>query len=120
MLRFIGIAERNVQFDPPRVVTVAANVSTEIYPDETLTKGEIAQRYLQNVGANGLWYSFGVKDANGVPYCNEPNEIYHGYLASGQQLDCTHRKSVAVWSTAGTSVSTTVGRRHDTGASQPV
>lgn len=110
----IGVAERNVQFDPPRVVIVPANTSTEIFPDETRSRGEIAQRYIQNVGANPVFYSFGVANAAGVPMCDGV-AILHGLLAVGQQLDCSHRRCVAVYGGA-TSISTTVGRRHDTGA----
>lgn len=116
-VRATTFCERGTDIDPPRIVTVAAATATVVLPPEPLA-GEIASRYIQNVGANALYYSFGVyEDVAGsdevLPVCDNVNQ-YHGYLAAGQQLDCSsHRKIVCVYSVAGTTVATTTVRRKD-------
>ena len=114
MTRIQAFAERNVFPDAPNVITVAAGTATQIFKDETRTRNEIAYRWLQNVGANALYYSFGVTDANGLPSCDALKN-FHGYVAVGQQLDCSQfRGIVSVYSAAGTTVATTLLRRVDT------
>jgi hypothetical protein len=111
--RIISYAERNTQIDPPSVVNVPANTATQVLPNEP-QRGEIAARYIQNTGANPLFYSFGITNATGGPVCDNLLQ-YHGYLPAGSQLDCSaHRKIVSVFSVAGTTVSTTTIRRNDT------
>lgn len=115
MIRTIGVSERNVQIAPPRLVVAAANTSTEVFPQQQYTKGEIASRYIQNVGANACYYAIGVTDANGVGICDNGLN-YHGILASQQQLDVSQtRQPVAVFSVAGTTISTTLALRTDLG-----
>lgn len=109
MIRTIPVAERNVYADPPNVVTVPAATATMVLAGEVYKKFEISGRYIQNVGANDLFFAFG----DTVP--NAANN-YHGMLlASGQQqLDCSNnRHSVWVYSVAGTTVATTIFRRYD-------
>lgn len=115
MIRVISTSERNVQIAPPRLVVAAANTSTEVFPQQQFTKGEIASRYIQNVGANSCYYAIGVQNANGVGECDNGSQ-YHGILASQQQLDVSAtRQCVAVFSVAGTTIATTIALRTDLG-----
>jgi len=118
--RSVTYSERNTDIDAPNVIPVPANTATKVLPYDN-SRDEIASRYIQNVGQNGCYYSFGVwkLNADGVtqdPVCNDVN-VFHGYLAAGQQLDCTaHRKIVSVYCPgAATTISTTVVRRKDSG-----
>lgn len=107
MIRTINVAENNLFADPPKVVALNAATSTPIFPSEQgLATGEIAYRYIQNVGANDVYYAFGVD--------NVDNVNYHGILPAKSQLDCSnHRLSVVCYSTLGSSVATTLIRRRD-------
>lgn len=120
MLRTINTAEHNLFADPPKVVTVAANTATAVLPNEAyVATGEIAYRYIQNVGANPLFYSFAAAIAGGDPTqppapATNATTQFHGYLPQYAQLDCSsHRLRVDVFSVAGTSVATTIIRRRD-------
>lgn len=114
MIRALNVAEHNVFSDPPRVVVVPAATATEALPNEQgKDSGEIAYRYIQNVGANPCYYSFGLSNGAGGPQCDATIN-FHGYLAVGQQLDCSnHRQKVCVYSTGGTTLATTLMRRRD-------
>ena len=95
-------------------LAVPAGKSTGAIPDQTTHKSEIAYRYIQNVGANPLYYAFG-RDAS-------PN-YYHGILGAdasgngaGAQLDCSnHRLRVSVYSAAGTTVAVCGLKRDELG-----
>lgn len=111
MIRTIQISERNIQVDPPKIIVVPAGTATLVFEDERTTRGEISQRYLQNVGIEDLYYSEGVTKENGDPACDNIG-TFHGIVAGGQQLDCSsHRRTVCVYSVAGTTVATTIRRR---------
>jgi len=116
--RSVTYAERNTDIDPPNPIAVPADTATQVLPFDN-GRDEIASRYIQNVGLNGCYYSFGVyAEAAGVisPKCDNV-KVFHGYLAAGQQLDCTaHRKIVSVFCPgAATVIATTVIRRKDSG-----
>lgn len=112
MIRVISTSERNVQIAPPRLVVAAAGTSTSVFPQQQYVKGEIASRYIQNVGANPCFYTIGDTDANGNGVCD--GGVYHGILASQQQLDVSAtRQSVGVYSVAGTTIATTIALRTD-------
>ncbi len=106
-MRTITSCERNVQVEPARIVNVPADTAVEVFPDETRSEGEIVTRWLQNVGANPLYISFGASLADGSPACNN-TDTFHTYINSAQLFDCfPHRKRVCVYSVLGTTVSTT-------------
>lgn len=114
----VGVSERNVYTDPPNVIVVPANTAIIVLKDESVSWGEISRRLIQNIGANPCYYSENMYNNNGI--LNNPNPTpvcdgtlnFHGYLASGQQLDCTeHRQVVCVFSLLGTTISTTIRRR---------
>jgi len=108
MTRVINTAENNLQAQPPRIVTVAAGVAIEALPEMRQKSGEIAYRYIQNIGADPLYYSFGISLSNGGPACNDV-DTFHGVLPQYSQLDCSnHRMRVSVYSSAGTTVATTI------------
>ena len=115
--RVVGYSERNVDIDAPNIVAAAANTATLVLPNE-YGRGEIAQRTIQNVGANRAYYSWGMYQKTGVdgvitPVCDNLT-LFDGYMEPGQQLDCAiHRHCVSVFSVGGTSISTTVVRRTD-------
>lgn len=116
--RVVGYSERNVDIDAPNIVAAAANTATLVLPNE-YGRGEIAQRTIQNVGANRAYYSWGMYQAPAAPggpirpVCDNLT-LFHGYMEPGQQLDCSiHRHCVSVFSVGGTSISTTVVRRTD-------
>ena len=115
MLRTIPISERNVTIDAPNIINVPAATATVVLLDERTTRNEISQRFIQNTGANDLYYSEGVADNAGGGQCNNTN-VYHGMVLAGQQLDCSaHRRMVTVYSVGGTTVATTIRRRVDMG-----
>lgn len=116
--RSVTYAERNTDIDAPQVINAPAATATKVLSADN-SRDEIASRYIQNTGANPCYYSFGVftlnPDGSQNPICNDTNQ-YHGWMAAGQQLDCTaHRKIVSVYSPLGTTISTTVIRRKDSG-----
>jgi|WetSurMetagenome_2_1015567.scaffolds.fasta_scaffold1483879_1 hypothetical protein len=114
MTRILQFAERNVTIDPPNVITLAAATATFALEDISRIRGEIFQRFIQNLTGNDLYYSEGVTDANGAASCNAIGN-FHGVIPSGQQLDCSgHRRCVSVYSAAGGVISTTIRRRTDT------
>jgi hypothetical protein len=113
MIRTIQYAEKNVITLPPNVITIAATTATFVLRDSRVHKTEISQRFIQNTGANPLYFSEGVTDASGNASCDNLLN-YHGYLAAGQQLDCSqHRQCVSVYSVLGTTVAVTVRHRYD-------
>ena len=79
MLRTISSCERILHTAPPNVVTVEADTATEIFPDETLTRGEIVTRWLQNLGEDDLYISFGLADGTGGPLCDDAL-LYDGVI----------------------------------------
>jgi hypothetical protein len=115
MIRIAGVVEKNAQVQPPRVVVVAAATATIIF-DACIARIEYIQRYIQNVGANRLYYSWATLKADGTANCDNV-AIFHGYLEAGQQLDCSANPSVVcVYSVAGTTVATTEVRRNSMGS----
>lgn len=118
MIRTINSAENSLFAEPPRIVAVAAATATKIFQNEQgLNLGEIAYRYIQNVGANPVFYSMGLDDGTALkgPVC-DATVNYHGVLPQYAQLDCSnHKLQVNVYSTAGSTVATTLVRRNDLG-----
>ncbi len=112
MVRVASVVERNTTVDAPNVIVVAAATATLIFPP-CLTRTEYVARYIQNVGANRAYYSFGTYGATvNDPVCDNV-AAFHGYLDAGQQLDCSaHASVVCVYSVAGTTISTTSIRRN--------
>lgn len=91
MLRTINTAERGITPNGAAILVVAQNVSTEAIPSQVNQPYvvEISGRYVQNLGANALYYAFGQG-------CSPTN--CHGVLQQYQQLDCSaHRLSVNVF-----------------------
>jgi len=115
MVRVAGVVEKNTLIYPPNVITVAAATATQIF-DVINPRQEYVARYIQNVGANRAYYSWGITNVAGAPVCNNI-DMFHGYIEAGQQLDCSaHGWNVNVYSVAGTTISTTVVIRNDLGA----
>lgn len=114
MNQIVTYVERNSFPEPPRIVDVPADTATIIFP-QTPPRLTLAARYLQNVGANRLYYSFGILTEAGAAQCNNI-DIFHGFIEAGQQLDCSaFAGPVCGYSVGGTSVSTTQLRRNNTG-----
>lgn len=114
MVRTIHTAEKNTVQQAPRVVAVPAATPTLIFPDQRyLQSQEVAFRYIQNVGAQRVYYTIGDGGAGStvqvpVPSCDNINN-FHGFIEAGQVLDCgSCLQMVSVYSVAGSSVSTTL------------
>lgn len=111
MIRVVNQCEKSIRAIPAKLVVLAANVTGDILPDQTTSDGaaavkELAGRYIQNVGANPLFYCIGEDCVVGGDY--------HGILSSLQQLDCSnHCMRISAYSVAGTSVAPTILRRAD-------
>lgn len=113
MMRVVSFSERTSQVAPPKIITVAAATATILLDNEKKSRGEIAARYIQNVGNEDLYYSFDVENGALGPSCNA-TDTFHGILATKQQLDCSAmRGMVSGYSPNGTTVSTTIIRRGD-------
>ena len=118
MIRTINSAENSLFAEPPRIVAAAANTATKVFQNEQgLNQGEIAYRYIQNLSAGVLYYSFGLDDGSGAknPVCDNVAN-FHGVLPQYAQLDCSnHKLQVNVFSVGGASIATTLVRRNDLG-----
>lgn len=111
MIGTINRAEHNLFVEPPNPITLSAATAAEVLPNERgVGTGEIAYRYIQNVGNNTLYYTFGGDSAPATLV--NATTLFHGMLPAGAQLDCSnHRSRVCCYSTAGTQVAVTVVRR---------
>ncbi len=116
MITFIGVAEKNTVVQAPRVVACAAGVATLAFPDQRYVQSQtIARRYIQNVGAQRVYLSFGVDGGaagrpdivqNPVPSCDNINN-FHGFIEAGQTYDCSlSLQMVSVYSPAGSTIAT--------------
>jgi len=108
MIRIQNTAERNITTEPPKVITLGAATPTLLLADNTNDRGgEVSFRCVQNVGSNTVYYAI----ANDKP----DNAInFHGYMAVGEQLDCSgHTNAVYGYAVGGSVVSTTIQRRRD-------
>ena len=101
-IRTIPAASQNIQHDPAAPLTLVDSVSTVLLADETKNFGQIAFRFIQNVGGNNLYYTVN-GDCHGAADCT-------GMLTTGQQLDCSHYQKVTGFATGGTTVAINVGR----------
>lgn len=112
MIRVIPVAEHNLQVDPPNVITLAAATVTELLPNQVADKsGEIAFRYIQNIGANSIYFTLGDSSATGG---SVSTTICHGYIPAGGQLDVSsHRVRVIGFATSGSTAAITIVRRKD-------
>lgn len=110
MQRVINTTERNIRLKPFPCKVIPANASTDVLDEITdIIKGEkteVAGRYIQNIGANPCFYSFGEDADNGM--------TVQGQMQAGQQLNCSnHGMRVAVFSPLGTTIAITFLRRVD-------
>ena len=101
-IRTISAASQNIQHDPAAPINVPDSVSTILLSDETKNFGQIAYRFIQNLGNNNLYYAVN-GDCHGAADCT-------GMLTTGQQLDCSHYQKVTGFATGGTTVAINVGR----------
>ena len=112
MIRVIPVAEHNLQVDPPNVITLAAATVTELLPNQVADRsGEIAFRYIQNIGANSIYFTLGDNTVGGG---SVSTTICHGYIPAGGQLDVSsHRVRVIGFATSGSTAAITIVRRKD-------
>lgn len=96
-----------------------ANQSQNGFSDQTkLPAEEICFRFIQNVGANNIYYKFGgacnKNDFNGIL---APSGVLDANgFGQGAQLDCSaHRQLVSLYSPAGSWYATTLLLRNDIG-----
>lgn len=118
-LRVVSSCEKIIEvdhtFDVP--IVCAANTATDVLPDILSNPAnpgvacappnyEVAARYIQNIGANIAYFSYGA-DCEGLGECN-------GAIAAGAQMnatDCGQR--ISINSPAGTTISRLVLLRKD-------
>jgi len=112
MIRTIQTVSRQVVANPPVVVNIVANTSTQVLqnlngdpnatPPVPPTIDEVYARYLFNSGTTNLYFRI-----NGT--C-DGTVNFNGWIVPGQQLDCSdHPQSVAVFATqAGGQVAVTI------------
>lgn len=116
MLRVITYSERNVQVAPPVApIVCAAATSTPVFQSTQFVRGEVASRYIQNIGDNECYYTVGQMSGDPqVPSCTP--QAFHGVIPSKQQLDVTAtRQCVAVYSVLGTTITVAIALRNDLG-----
>lgn len=116
MQRVISTSERRITSSKQQPIAVAAATSTDAFPDQTKDAGEIVFRYVQNVGSNPLYYSFGSEASpvnfNGILAAASAVDA-NGY-GPGSQLDCSsHRLRVSVYAVGGSKVAITQLNRAD-------
>ena len=106
MIRVANSVEKNCHAVPPSNPIAIPNATSTNVLEAVKGFGEIASRYVQNVGTNPVQYSYG---------CDSDGISYHGVIAVGQQFnasDCPDRLSV--WCPTGSSiVAVTIIRRND-------
>jgi hypothetical protein len=107
MVRVQNTAEHSLFADPPKPVVLPAAASTKLIDNQVGDKsGEIAFRYVQNCGANDIYYTLGMTSADNINY--------HGIISPYGQLDISnHRLSVYGYSVGGSTAAITVIRRAD-------
>lgn len=120
MIRVIPAAEHNLIVVPPNPITLASNTPTELIPNQVGDRsGEIAFRYIQNTGANPIYYILG---DNTTPVTNSTvsSTVYHGVIpANGGQLDCSStRVRVVGIASGGSTAGITIVRRVDVAKTQ--
>ena len=116
-LRVSNSVEKNVFVVPSVPKAIPANTATEVLNDSNADNIELAGRYIQNIGANDCYYSFGTDN------CSAGN--FNGILAkaasvdvngfgAGQQLDVSNcGQRVSVFSVGGTTIVSTIIKRND-------
>lgn len=116
-LRVTNQCEKDVLNSAVAPIVVADSKSTLVLPKLTNVPGqEFCGRYIQNVGANDLYYSFGAdaSPANFNGILSKPSAVNVNNDGAGQQLDCSnHGDSVYVYSIGGTKVAITLLVRQD-------
>jgi len=104
MIITLNVAERNMQNEPPNVITLPANTPTVLIPDSRGASGpnQVAYRRIQNVGGDNLYLSFGVTNGAGGPMC-DATAVFHKILIPLQEIDLSaDRQIVCGFSVAGT------------------
>lgn len=107
MIRVLNVAERGIYPITFLPVVLAAATKAVIIPDQVVEPRavEIAYRYIQNAGANPMYYGIGFD-------CDSTN--FSGIIDVGQQLDVSsHRLLISGWSTLGTTACVTILARAD-------
>ena len=116
-LRVTNQCEKDVLNSAVAPIVIPDSKSTLVLPKLASVPGqEFCGRYIQNVGANDLYYSFGADAApnnlNGI--LGKAGSTDANGLGAGQQLDCSnHGDSVYVYSIGGTTVAVTLLVRND-------
>ena len=108
--------EKNVVNVPTTPIVVPSNTPTDVLPDLTQVNGEYCGRFIQNVGANDCYYSFGVncspQQFNGV--IAKPASVNANGHGSGQQFDSSNcGQRLSVYSVGGTTIAVTLLKRNN-------
>ena len=116
-IRVSNSVEKNVVNVPKNLVVLTATTAKDVLPNATSIIGELAGRYVQNVGANDCYYVFGSDcspvNFNGILAANTGNADVNGFK-SGQQLDASNcGQRLSMYSVGGTTISITLLARND-------
>ncbi len=115
-VRVANTTEKDVVLVPTNPLVIPTNTATVVLSDATSTSGEIAGRYIQNVGANDCYYSFGhtCDPTNFCGILSKPANVNSDGFGSGQQLDASNcGQALWVFSRGGTTLSITLLKRND-------
>lgn len=114
--RVSNSVEKNVISQPFAPIVVPATAATDVLQDVTKSIGELAARYIQNVGGDDCYYAFGV-NCSPTNFCGmlaKPTTLNANGHGVGQQLDVSNcGQRVSVYSIAGTIIARTVLVRND-------
>lgn len=115
-IRVANTTEKDVVLVPQNPFVLVDSTPKQILSDATITSGEIAGRYIQNVGANDCYYSFGhtCDPTNFCGILSKPANVNSDGFGSGQQLDASNcGQALWVYSRGGTTLSITLLKRND-------
>lgn len=111
MIRVLQIVEHNILVSPPKVVQLVAGVAKTVIPDQTQAKnpqppGELCQRLVQAIGGDVyLAFGVGLNDTDAGVLGEVDDQVFHCFLANGQQRDISNdRTRVVAYSTTASRV----------------
>jgi len=120
-LRVANSVEKNVVNIPSEPVVLVDSTAKDVLPNATAFVGELAGRYVQNVGANDTYYSFG-SDCSPVNFngiLSKPSSTNTDGFGSGQQLDASNcGQRLSMYSRGGTTIAITLLKRNDNASGQ--
>lgn len=119
MQRVINAVDKSTVLVPKVPVAVKDSVSTTVFGGFRDQRGELSGIFIQNVGANDCYYTFGhdCDPSNFSGILSAPASKNSDGFGSGQQLDASNcAQHISVFSRGGTTIALTVLKRNDNAA----